>query len=129
MDQTAASLSGLPSMDEVWNWHEQLAEMGPRYTGSPSHACFIEWLKEQFSAVPRFQLRTDPLTFHRWLAQDWSLFINQDATVGASGPVPVTYYYPFSGTTGPKGITCKLVDLGMYTPGWSTPALPSRSLS
>jgi hypothetical protein len=122
MDRTAASLPGLPSMDEVWDWHEQLAAMGPRYTGSPSHTCFTDWLIDQFSAVPDFQLKTDRITFQRWLAQKWSLSIIQDAMVGPSGPVPVSYYYPYSGTTGPNGITCKLVDLGRYTPGWSTQA-------
>jgi hypothetical protein len=121
MDRTVASLPGLPLMDEVWDWHEQLAAMGPRYTGSPGHASFTEWLKEQFRAVPGFQLSTDRITFQRWLAQNWSLSINQDATVGPSGPVPVSYYYPYSGTTGANGVTGRLVDLGMYTPGLSTP--------
>jgi hypothetical protein len=122
MAGTADSFPGLPSMHDVWHWHEQLAAMGPRYTGSPSHATFTDWLKVQFSAVKNFQLKIDQITFQRWLAQEWSLSINQDATVGPSGRVPVSYYYPYSGTTGVNGVTGRLVDLGMYTPGWYTPA-------
>jgi hypothetical protein len=118
---------GLPSMEEVWSWHEQLAAMGTRYTGSSGHVRFTDWLQAQFSAVPGFQLHTDQITFQRWLAQEWSLSINQDATVGPSGPVPVTYYYPYSGTTGASGVSGKLVDLGIYTPGWYTPAFWARA--
>ena len=78
-------------MDKVWGWHEELAEMGTRYTGGPGHVRFTDWLKQQFSAVPGFQLSTDLIKFDRWLAQDWSLSIAQDATKGPSGPVPVSY--------------------------------------
>ena len=114
-------VQGLPSMDKVWGWHEELAEMGTRYTGGPGHVRFTDWLKQQFSAVPGFQLSTDSIKFDRWLAQDWSLSIAQDATKGPSGPVPVSYYYPYSGATGPEGVSGRLVDLGMYLPGLYRP--------
>jgi hypothetical protein len=119
-----ASLAGLPSMDEVWDWHQKLSAMGTRYTGSPGHVCFTDWLQQQFSAVRGFQLHTDRITFHRWLAQNWSLSIDQDASVGPSGSVPVSYYYPYSGYTEPGGVSGRLVDLGMYTntPGFWAPA-------
>ena len=55
-----ASLAGLPSMDEVWGWHKKLAEMGPRYTGSPGHVRFTDWLQQKFSAVPGFKLHHRP---------------------------------------------------------------------
>ncbi len=116
----APSLPGLPSMDAVWGWHEELATMGTRYTGSTGHVRFTGWLQQQFSTVPGFQLQTDPIPFQRWLAQEWSLSIDQDAAVGRSGPVPVSYYYPYSGATGPGGINGRLVDLGTYTPLWYT---------
>jgi MYXO-CTERM domain-containing protein len=103
-------------MDEVWEWHGKLAQMGTRYTGSPGHVRFTDWLQQQFSEVRDFQPQpADRIIFQRWLAQDWSLSIDQDATVGPSGPVQVSYYYPYSGTTGPGGISGRLVDLGMYT--------------
>jgi hypothetical protein len=113
---------GLPSMDEVWGWHKKLAKMGTRYTGSPGHVKFINWLKAKFKAVPGFHLYSDPIPFDCWLAKKYSLSINQDATAGRSEPVDVSYYYPYSGTTGPKGISGRLVDLGKYNPIWYTPA-------
>jgi hypothetical protein len=123
--EASQMVQGLPSMHEIWGWHKKLAGMGTRYTGSPGHAQFIDWLKQKFSAVPNFKLNTDPLTLHRWLAEpeDCSLSISQDPAVGRSGSVPITYYYPYSGKTGPGGITGRLVDLGDYAPAWYTPAI------
>ena len=122
--EASQMVQGLPSMHEIWGWHKKLAGMGTRYTGSPGHAHFIDWLKQKFSAVPNFKLYTDPLTLHRWLAEleDCSLSISQDPAVGRSGSVPITYYYPYSGKTGPGGITGRLIDLGDYAPAWYTAA-------
>jgi hypothetical protein len=115
-------------MDKIWGWHKELAGMGTRYTGSPGHVRFIEWLKKQFSDVEGFELHTDPLTFQRWLAErkDCSLSISQPA-VGPPGPVEISYYYPYSGNTGLGGITGRLVDLGPYEPIWYTPAFWTRA--
>jgi hypothetical protein len=108
--------AGLPSLGEVWGWEQQLVGFGTRYTGSPGHAAYVDWLTSQLGAVPGFTLRTDRLTFNRWLARDYALRVDVPASAGPSGPVPVTYYYPYSGRTPPGGVTAKLVDLGTYTP-------------
>jgi hypothetical protein len=110
----------MPSMDEVWDWHEELKQMGTRYTGSPGHVRFTEWLKHHFSAVEGFELHTDRLTFQRWLAEDWSLSIRQDPAA-PSEQLEVSYYYPYSGITGLDGVSGRLVDLGTYEPIWYTP--------
>jgi len=88
---------GLPGIGEVWGWQEQLVRFGTRYTGSPGHAAYVDWLAGQFGAVPGFTVRTDRLTFNRWLAREYALRVDVPASVGVSGPVPLTYYYPYSG--------------------------------
>jgi hypothetical protein len=127
--EASQMVQGLPSKHEIWGWHQKLAGMGTRYTGSPGHAKFIHWLKQKFSQVPNFKLCWDPLKLDRWLAEpeDCSLSISQDPAVGLSGPVPITYYYPYSGKTGPGGITGRLVDLGEYAPAWYTQAFWARA--
>jgi hypothetical protein len=110
------SATGMPSLPEVWSWEEQLVRFGTRYTGSSGHVAYVDWLAEQLSAVPGFSMRTDRLTFSRWLARDFALRVSVPATVGRSGPVPLTYYYPYSGQTPPSGVTGTLVDLGTYPP-------------
>jgi hypothetical protein len=114
--------TGLPSADEIWGWHEELRKMGTRYTGSQGQADFVAWLRQQFEANPqkkKMKLYTDSIYFHRWLAKPngWSLSMQKDPT-GPAVPMPVSYYYPYSGNTGLKGpINARLVDLGSYAPG------------
>ncbi len=121
------ALQGLPSLNEIWSWHQLLAGMGTRYTGSNGHAKFTQWLHDQFLTVPDFQLHIERITFHRWLAENWSLRIDQNATAGPSGQVPVSYYYPYSGKTDPNGVTGRLIDLGPYTPFSYTRAFWQRA--
>jgi hypothetical protein len=119
--------NNLPSMDEIWGWHEELGTMCPRYTGNQAHKRFTDWLWDKFDRIhPKFDLRVERMTFNRWEAVRWSLSIQQDPT-GPSQDVEVSYFYPYSGTTDSKGITAKLVDLGGYTPGWYTPLFWERA--
>jgi hypothetical protein len=111
---TGGAAAGMPGLPEVWRWQEQLVGFGTRYTGSSGHAAYVDWLAGQLSAVPGFRMRTDRLTFSRWLARDFALTVSVPASAGRSGPVPVTYYYPYSGQTPPGGVTGRLVDLGFY---------------
>jgi hypothetical protein len=80
-DATSA-YPGMPTSAQVWNWQHQLVDFGTRYTGSPGHVRFVDWLAQQFAAVPGFQLHTDRLTFNRWLAHDYSLRLTQPSSVG-----------------------------------------------
>jgi len=77
----------------------------------------VDWLAGQLSAVPGVRVRTDRLTFGRWLARDFALTVSGPASAGRSGPVPLAYYYPYSGQTPPGGVTGRLVDLGLYPAG------------
>ena len=111
------AVPGMPGLPEVWQWQEQLVGFGTRYTGSSGHAAYVDWLAGQLSAVPGFQMRTDRLTFSRWLAREFALTVSVPASAGRSGPVPLTYYYPYSGQTPPGGVTGRLVDLGLFPAG------------
>jgi len=111
---TGGAAAGMPGLPEVWQWEEQLVGFGTRYTGSSGHAAYVDWLAGQLSAVPGLRMRTDRLTFSRWLAREFALTVSDPASVGRSGPVPLTYYYPYSGQTPPGGVTGRLVDLGLY---------------
>jgi hypothetical protein len=114
---TGGTATGMPGLPEVWQWQEQLVGFGTRYTGSGGHAAYVDWLAGQLSAVPGFRMQTDRLTFSRWLARDFALTVSVPASAGRSGPVPLTYYYPYSGQTPPGGVTGPLVDLGVYPAG------------
>ena len=113
---TGGAAMGMPGLPEVWQWEEQLVGFGTRYTGSSGHVAYVDWLAGQLSAIPGFSMQTDRLTFNRWLARDFALTVSVPATVGRSGPVPLTYYYPYSGQTPADGVTGDLIDLGDYPP-------------
>ena len=113
---TGGAATGMPGLPEVWQWEEQLVGFGTRYTGSSGHVAYVDWLAGQLSAIPGFSMQTDRLTFNRWLARDFALTVSVPATVGRSGPVPLTYYYPYSGQTPADGVTGNLIDLGDYPP-------------
>lgn len=110
----ATGSAGMPSADQVWAWQHQLVDFGTRFTGGPGHVRFIDWIAAEMARVPGFQVNRDRHSFGRWLARDWSMSISQPTTVGASGSVPLAYYYPYSGRTPARGVTGKLVDLGAY---------------
>jgi hypothetical protein len=102
-------------VEEIWKWQNELVSLGTKYTGSVGHTRYVDWLAEQFAAIPGFTLKRDRLTFNRWLARDYSLSITTP-TQDHPRPVPVTYYYPYSGRTSDAGVTGNLVDLGTYLP-------------
>jgi hypothetical protein len=114
--------NGLPSMNEIWGWHDNLRQMGTRYTGSPGHMRFIDWLKYEFEAIQGGfgKPLVERIVFQQWLANKWSLSMQQNPNAPVQ-PMPVSYFYPYSGYTGPNGITARLVDLGDYTGGWHSP--------
>jgi hypothetical protein len=109
-------MPGLPSVDQLWAWQQQHVAFGTKFTGSAGHQAYIDWLAQQFGQIPGFRLTSDRKTFNRWLATGYSLSVKVPATVGQSGAVPVSYFYPYSGATPPRGVTAKLVDLGTYAP-------------
>lgn len=107
---------GLPAQDTFWDWEHQLVGFGTRYTGSPGQARFVDWIADRLARVPGFRLRTDRKTFGRWLADHYAVSVTQPSSSGQSGPVELAYYYPYSGTTPPTGVSGRLVDLGTYEP-------------
>ena len=71
--------NGLPKMNEIWGWHDTLRQMGTRYTGSPGHVKFIDWLKGEFDALNGFgKPKVERIEFQQWLANSWSLSLQQD---------------------------------------------------
>jgi hypothetical protein len=105
----ATKVTPLPSPQQVRADFQRMVDFGPRYTGTPSHDRFVDWLEEELVAAgcvmyPREQW---PLTI--WEAGRYGLeLLDGDA----KGPVAVSGYYPRSQETGEAGITGPLVYAG-----------------
>jgi hypothetical protein len=106
--ESLADTSLLPSAAAVRRHVEEMVRFGPRLTGSPAHARWIDRLEAELSAAGVFVSR-DHFTFTRWSAGRWGLQLLEGS---GAGPVPVSSYVPYSGATGPKGIEAELVYLG-----------------
>ncbi len=103
-----AAPGGFPrglSTDEIWDRNLELADHGPRLTGNPAHRRFIDSLEADLDRIG-LDVHRDRLTFDRWDPLRWELAI--DGT-----PVPVAFYFPYSGVTGPDGVTAPLQYLGV----------------
>jgi hypothetical protein len=96
----------LPSARAVWEWQVWMAGLGPKYTGNDAHRTFVEFLARELKSA-RLDVARDSYTFTRWEAT------RHELTVTAKGAqprkVPVTSDYPYSGRTGPRGVTGELV--------------------
>jgi hypothetical protein len=102
----------LTPADEIWGWLEKMVKDGPRFTGSPSHKTFVDFLASGMQGAG-LTVGRDPYTFTRWVAKKWGL---KAAPKGAAPvDIPVTSYYPHSGNTGPAGVTGALTYVGKMT--------------
>jgi hypothetical protein len=122
-------LPGLPGPGEIWAEQRYLSRLTPLYTGSPNHRRYVDRLDHQ---LQRAGLRTQrqTLTFDYQDQRRHGLALD-GRRLRDSG------FWPYSGNTGPRGVTAPLYDAGSATaPDYSgargrivlleapTPALP-----
>jgi hypothetical protein len=102
--------SQIPSVDQIRAWQAEIDEFddGFRPTGSPAHEGYIQRLVQELTQLGVSDVHTEPFTFTRWTPSTWSLSL-----LGAASPdtVRVSGYIPYSGTTGPLGLTAPLAYL------------------
>lgn len=100
----------LPSPDEIWGLLETVNQNGvPRFTGNSAHRRYVDMLESEMQASG-LEVARDKYTFPRWEVRKWAL-----SAQPAGGPpevLPVTFYYPHSGQTGPEGVSGPLVYAG-----------------
>jgi hypothetical protein len=109
----ASDYGALPSKEQLWDDMLFLVSLGSRNTGFPGHVKFVDFLADRLKACPGVQLFRDTYTLPRWDATRCAL----SARSGTESVVlHVTSPYPYSGKTGPGGVTASLVDLGTTEP-------------
>jgi len=99
----------LPTQKEVWDWQVWMAKLGPKYTGNPAHITFVDFLETQLKAAG-LDVTRDHFTLPRWDAHRWSIHVSPSS--GASFEIPVTSYFPYSGTTPAEGVTGEIAFAG-----------------
>src|SRR5262245_15130835 len=97
----------LPSADEMWSQVKFVNNtMGPtRFTGSPQHSAFVQYLKDQLTNILRpaggSVFEETFANYPRWTAKSWALF-------AGSREIPVASYFPYC-TGGFTGARSQLV--------------------
>jgi hypothetical protein len=98
----------LPSADEFGRQTIAMNNLGERLTGSDAHRSHVENLAKGLKAIG-LDVKRDTNTFSRWLARKWAGKLT--TTDGKTIEIPATSYYPYSGKTGPEGVTGELVHI------------------
>lgn len=103
------SLAGLPDRATIAGWQAYMNQLGPRLTGTAAHQRFIEFLREQITAIG-YQVETDRHYFQKWEAEQANLHLL--AADGTEQEIRVASIYPYSGMTSSQGIEGELVYCG-----------------
>jgi hypothetical protein len=101
--------SFLPSQQEVWDQLVWMAKLGPKYTGNEAHSKFVEFLATEMKSLG-LDVGREHYTFPRWDAKRTSL--SAGARGGTRSAIPVTSYFPYSGSTPASGVTGDIVYAG-----------------
>jgi hypothetical protein len=93
-------------------WQEAMVALGPRFTGSPAHKDFHEFLVSGLESYG-FEVTREPRPIDWWLHKQYSLKLIEN---GVETEYPVAAYFPYSGSTPEGGIVAALTDAGKGLP-------------
>ena len=94
-------LAKLSSSTDLNKRVDALLKLGPRETGSPSHAKFIDEIAREIESLG-LPAHRDSYTFSRWSLSNFS----SDCELKVAGQkVTVASAYPYSGLTGPEAVS------------------------
>ncbi|WP_216207218.1 zinc-binding metallopeptidase family protein [Amycolatopsis aidingensis] len=95
---------------QIHEWQETADDIGLRATGGTSHHGYVDGLAARMERVGIQAVTAEGVPLRRWQPSGWSL----DVIGGrGAGPVEVSGYLPYSGATGPEGVTARLCAVPM----------------
>ncbi len=100
--------------DAIWNDVAAMDALGPRLTGNAAHSTYIDELEAQLVELGAVGVARDVIPIDRWTPLDWTLGMLMED--GSELPVPVASFFPYSGETGPAGVTAGVVDRSVGVP-------------
>ena len=98
------------------NWLRDLYALGPRPTGSEAHVALVDRIAAELAKLG-LKVHRDSHRFERWEVTSDRLAL----TVGGRR-IPVSSAWPYSGETGPKGVTAPLTLLDGWRRKWRAAA-------
>src|SRR5271166_300920 len=107
---------------QAWQAEIDQFDGGYRPTGSPAHEAYIAHLQSELTALGVSDVHTEPFAFTKWTPSTWSLALLDGPS---AGPVTLSGYVPYSGSTGPTGVVSGMV----YLPSFTIPLDPTSLAS
>lgn len=89
-------------------WQTYMVDLGPRYTGSDGLRRWHDFLAHQLAGAG-LDVQREPVDIDWNFHKAWSLRLEADGEVIE---LPVASYFPYSGSTGPDGVTAPVEDVG-----------------
>jgi hypothetical protein len=93
------------SADRLRTWQRELDSTGLRATASAANERYIDVLHERLERAGVRDLRVERVPVRRWTAERWALELGGERLRAVS-------YIPYSGRTGPGGVSGRLVTVG-----------------
>ncbi|MQY03660.1 PA domain protein [Actinomadura macrotermitis] len=91
--------------EQIHAWQEAADDIGLRATATRAHHAYVDGLAERMERVGIRGVQADQVPLARWEPSEWGL----DVVGGPdAGPAEVAWYVPYSGGTGPGGVTAAL---------------------
>ncbi|MEP6861073.1 MAG: hypothetical protein ABJE66_10655 [Deltaproteobacteria bacterium] len=108
-----AAIPACISSSQLAAWQAEIDQFdgGYRPTGSPAHEAYIARLSDEMSALG-VDVHLEPFSFLAWTPASWSLEL-----LDGTGAIELSGYLPYSGSTGPLGVTTGVV----YVPASAVP--------
>ncbi|NWK95872.1 hypothetical protein DM806_09325 [Sphingobium lactosutens] len=92
----------VPDRDTLWHWVERLNAFGPRLTASPAHNRSVDYIADELAAMG-LEVHRQTHRIRRWTPGRTAIGIDDGAAIPVAAP------YPYSGSTGPQGVSGQLV--------------------
>ena len=115
----ALDLSKLMSADELWEWENFMVGLGPRFTGSPQHVAYLDFLESECQKAGLTTFHDPTQYFPRWDADYTECTLSILESGGSATDLEVMSYFPGSGnTSGLQGgaLVAPVVDAGLGLP-------------
>ncbi len=98
---------GLPGEEEIFSYTEAVYDMGIRRTGWEATAQAKDYIADQLESFGFEEVHVEPFQFDFWRENAWGLVVDP----GGQAWAPETYFVPYSGPTGPEGVSAEMVYL------------------
>lgn len=111
----------LPGERALRHWTRELDGFGVRPTGSPAHEAYIDLLGQRLEEAGVQDVHRESLQIQRWMVRDAPNAVSLELGSGATArTIPLSSYIPYSGKTGPDGISAPVIAL----PSTADPSAP-----